>query len=168
MDFLDILRQYANPAAVPAAQVNEHFDAVAQQAPQQSMGSAVAAALRSNATPPFAETIGSLFANSNPQQRAGVLNELMQSLGPAALSTVGGGFLGQLLGSNSASGGITAAQSQQVTPQQVTQLAQSAERQDASVIDRLGGFYAQHPTLVKSLGVAALGVLMSHLHQQQQ
>jgi hypothetical protein len=51
MGILDILKQYSNPGTTPAGDVAGHFDAVAQQASPQDLGSGIAAALRSGATP---------------------------------------------------------------------------------------------------------------------
>jgi hypothetical protein len=62
---------------------------------------------------------------------------------------------------------ITPQQAQQITPAAVQQLADHAESVDGSIVDKLGGFYAQHPTLVKSLGVAALGMVMSRMSSRR-
>jgi len=70
---------------------------VAQQASPQDLGAGIAAALRSNATPAFGQSVGSLFSLSSPQQQAGLLNQLIQSIGPGALSGVAGGILGRVL-----------------------------------------------------------------------
>jgi hypothetical protein len=48
----------------------------------------------------------------------------------------------------------------------VQQLAEHAERQDPSVVQRAGEFYAQHPDLVKTLGAGALALVMSHLSRK--
>lgn len=166
MGLLDILKQYANPSSSPAGDANAHFDTVAQQAPTKDLGSGIAAAMRSDATPSFGQTVGGLFGRSNPDQQAGVLNQLIQAIGPAALSTAGGGVLGKLLGAAGAAGTVTPAQASQVSATDVSAIAAHAEQKDGSIVDKLGGFYAQHPTLVKSLGVAALGVVMSHMGRQ--
>jgi len=42
-------------------------------------------------------------------------------------------------------------------------LAQHAARKDPGVMDQAAGFYAQHPTLVKTMGAGALAVLMSKI-----
>ena len=167
MGLLDILKQYAEPGARPSGDVFGHFDSVASQALPSQLGGGIAAALRSDATPGLGQVLGNLFGQSNPQQKAGVLNEIMQTLGPAAAATAGGGILGRLLGSTGTSAGttITPTQAAQVSPSDVSTLATSAQQQDDSVVDRLGSFYAQHPTLVKTLGVAALGAVMSHMSQ---
>src|SRR3954468_24026763 len=63
-DLLGMLQQYtggANNSANP-----EHdFDHVAQNASQDHLAGGLAGAFRSDATPPFAQMIGSLFSNSD-------------------------------------------------------------------------------------------------------
>jgi hypothetical protein len=164
MTLLDTLEQYAAPSSAPSGDAFGHFDAVAQQATQRDLGDGIAAAMRSKATPSFGETIGNLFGHSNPKQRAAVLNEIMQSLGPAGMATAGGGILSRILGGGTGpTSAITPSQAAQVSPADMSIIASHAEQQNGSIVDRLGSFYAQHPTLVKTLGVAALGAVMSHM-----
>ena len=165
MGLMDILNQYVNPSAAPSGNVNDHFDQVAQQASPADLGQGIAAAFRSNSTPAFGQSVGNLFGQSNPQQQAGLLNQLVQSIGPGALSGVAGGVLGRILG-NSTGGGtptITPAQASQLSPQDVSAIATHAQSQDDSIVDKVGSFYAQHPTLVKTLGAVALSAVMGHL-----
>lgn len=168
MGLLDILNQYVNPSTAPTGDVMEHFDQVAQQAQPQDLGRGIAAAMRSDSTPPFGQMVGNLFGQSNPQQQAGVLNQLVQSIGPGALSGIAGGILGRVLGSGSSTGvpTITPAQASQLSPADVNAIATHAQNQDGSVIDKIGGFYAQHPALIKSLGAAALAVALGHMRSQ--
>jgi len=165
MSLLDILSQYAS-SALPQADTASHFDTAAQQASPADLGGALASMFRSSATPAFGQQIGDLFNRSNPSQQAGLLNQILQSVGPSALGAAGG-VLGSILGTGAASGGtmptITPEQASQVSPADVQAIANHAEQHDPSIIDRAGAFYAQHPTLVKSLGVAALALTMSHL-----
>jgi hypothetical protein len=105
--------------------------------------------------------VGQMFGQSNPQQRAGVLNQLLQSLGPGVLAPLGGIF-GH--GNTAAGPGVpqvTPDQAARVTPEQVQEIAAKAEAHDPSVLDRIGGFYAQHPDLVKTLGSAALAITLA-------
>ena len=168
MSLLDILNQYTGQAT-PGPDTNAHFDQAAQQTPLSDLGSAITAMLHSNATPGFGQTMGQLFNQSNPQQQAGLLNQILQTIGPAALGAAGG-VLGNLLGTTSSaatSAGtmptITPEQASQVSQQQVQDIATHAEQHDPSIVDQAGAFYAQHPTLVKSLGAAALAIGLSHL-----
>jgi hypothetical protein len=167
MGLLDILKQYSEPGAQPSGDVFGHFDSVAQQATPQQLGGGIAAALRSDTTPAFGPTIANLFGQSNPNQKAGLLNEIMQALGPVAAASAGGGILGRILGTGGAAPiiPITPAQAAQVSPSDLSTLATTAQQHDDSIVDRLGTFYAQHPTLVKTLGVVALGAVMSHMSQ---
>jgi hypothetical protein len=173
MGIFDILKQYAASGSAPAGDVPGHFDAVAQQANHQQLGSGIAAALRSDATPAFGQTIGNLFSQSSPEQKAAVLNEIVQALGVAGVAGAGSGVLGRILGAGAgtvpgaATPTITPAQAAQVSPADMSAIAAGAQKHDDGIVDRLGTFYAQHPTLVKSLGVAALGAVMSHMSQQQ-
>ena len=164
MGLLDILNQYAG-SAQPQADTASHFDAAAQQASPADLGSAIASMFRSDATPAFAQQIGQLFNGSNPQQQAGLLNQILQGVGPSALAAAGG-VLGRVLGTGASTTGvptITPEQASQLSPSDVQAIANHAEQHDPSIVDRAGAFYAQHPTLVKSLGVAALALTMNHM-----
>jgi hypothetical protein len=172
MSFLDdVLKQYSNPSAAPNGDVEQHFDQVAQGAPAEDLGKSIAASLRSDATPAFGESVARMFTNSNPQQQAGLLNQLLGSLGPGARAGLGGlgGVLGGLLGGAAAPGAaaITPAQASQVSPADVSTVAAHAEQHDPSIVDHVGAFYAQHPDLVKTLGAVALGMVMSHMNNRR-
>ena len=172
MGILDILQQYADPAHARPDQVNAHFDQVAQQASPQDLGRGVAEAFRSDATPPFEQMIGSLFSQSNPQQRAGILNQLAPALGGGGgggLSSILGAVLGGALGGGgSAPAPITPEQASQVSPADVTAMAAQARAKDPSIMERAGQFYAQHPDLVKGLGAAALAIALGKMHSSRQ
>ncbi|MEO7055916.1 MAG: hypothetical protein ABI281_04485 [Caldimonas sp.] len=169
MSFLDILKQYAGDAVAPPGDVHAHFDDVARQAAPADLGSGIAAAFRSDSTPPFGQLVGNLFDRSNPQQQAGVVDQLVQALGTGGLASVAGGLLGRVLGkgTDTAATSITPEQASQLSPTDVATIAAQAEKQDPSIVDRLGNFYAQHPTLVKTLGVAALGIAMRHMNDRR-
>jgi hypothetical protein len=156
-------------SASARSDIPAHFDEASQNASPDTLGDALASMFRSNATPPFSEMVGSLFGQSNPEQRADVLNHLVQALGPAAATLGGAGILGRLLGRltpGSSAPRITPEQAAQVSANDVTQLAAHAEQHNPSIVDRLGSFYAQHPTLVKTLGAAALSIALGHLRRR--
>lgn len=167
MSLADILNRYVG-SPQPQADTGAHFDQAASAAAPDQLGAALSSMFRSDQTPPFAQLVGNLFNNSNPQQRAGVLNQIVQALGPAAAGAGAGGILSQILGGAVPPTGapnITPEQAAQVSPAAVTQLATHAEQHNPSVVDTLGSFYAQHPTLVKSLGGMALAVALGHLRK---
>lgn len=172
MSLLDILNQYTGNQPQPGPDTATHFDQAAQQSSPGALGGAIAAMLRSDATPAFGQTMGQLFNRSNPQQQAGLLNQILQSVGPGALGAAGGilsSILGTGGGTGTATGGVptvTPAQASQLSPQQVQDIATHAEQAKPSIVDEVGGFYAQHPTLIKSLGAAALAIGLGHLRSQ--
>ncbi|MEP6941919.1 MAG: hypothetical protein ABI981_03225 [Betaproteobacteria bacterium] len=158
---MDILQQYTGNTG-ESANAHQHFDEVARQAPPEVLGQGVADAFRNDATPSFGAMVGQMFGQSNPQQQAGVLNQLLRSIGPGALAALGGGILGRM--SAPAGAGVpqvTPDQAAQVTPTQVQDIAARAEQHDPSVLDRIGGYYAQHPEVVKTLGSAALAIALA-------
>jgi hypothetical protein len=122
----------------------------------------VADAFRADSTPPFGEMVAQMFGKSNPQQQAGVLNQLLQSIGPGVLSALGGGILGKMAASAPVTDSqLTPQQAAQVTPAQAQEIATQAQQHDPSVLDKIGGFYANHPQLVKTLGSAALAITLA-------
>jgi len=162
MGLMDILQQYSNLGAAPSPYAHDHFDEVARTAPPDVLGQGVADAFRSDQTPAFGEMVSQMFGRSNPQQQAGALNQLLRSLGPAVLASLGGGILNRLgAGTNTGFPQLTPQQASQLTPEQVQEIANRAEQHDPSVFDKIGGFYAQHPQLVKTLGSAALSIALA-------
>jgi hypothetical protein len=110
--------------------------------------------------------VSQLFAQATHEQKAGMLQQLLGSLNPAALTALGGaGALGSLLssGSNVTTATISAQQAAQLTPAQVEQIAAHAEKQNPRVIDTMSNFYAQHSGLVKTLGGAALTIALAKI-----
>lgn len=167
-DLGNILQQYLGGNANNQANPNDDFDQVVQHAPQGTVAQGVTEALRSDQTPPFPQMVGQLFGNSDPTQRAGMLNQLINSVGPGLLSSIAGGALGNLFGGHSAGAAapaITPEQASNMTPEQVEQIAAQAEQHNPGVVDRMGDFYAQHPTLVKSIGGAALAIVLGRMAQ---
>lgn len=163
MGLMDILQQYSGTKTVAnPASAHDHFDEVARAAPPELVGQSVADAFRADSTPPFGEMVGQMFRKSDPQQQAGVLNQLLGSIGPGVLSALGGGILGRMLASApTTSSHITPQQASQVTAAQVQEIATQAEQHDPGVLDKIGGFYADHPQLVKTLGSAALAIALA-------
>ncbi len=168
MGLLDILQQYSDPARAPADGVEDHFDQVARQSNSRDLGNGVAAAFRSDSTPPFGQMIGDLFGRSVPQQRAGILNQIIQSVGAGGLASIAGGVLGRVLGGAGANAPtITPEQASSISPKDAAVIAEDAEKKDPSILDRAGEFYAEHPDLVKGLGAAALAIALGRMHSGQ-
>ena len=164
MGFMDILNQYAGgPAADGASNAPQHFDQVARSAPPEVVGNGLAEAFRAEETPPFGEMVAHLFDNSSPQQRAGLLNELVASLGPGVLGALSGPLANLLSRFGGAGSTVTPEQASAVTPRQVQDVARQAETQSPGIVDRLAQYYARHPDVVKTLGAAALMIALSRM-----
>jgi hypothetical protein len=162
----NVLKQYSGGSTPNAANATEHFDQVAQAAPPNVMAEGLSAMFRSNQTPAFGSLVGSLFSGSNGEQKAGMINQLISSVGPGTVAQLaGGGMLASLLGGGAKS--ITPEQAQNVSPEVVQQIAAHAEKADPSIVDKASAFYAQHSTLVKTLGGAALSVALAKVAERQ-
>lgn len=165
-DINAILQDYLNPSAAAVGdKVDNDFDRVAEKIPQQSVADGVTEALRSEQTPPFPELIGQLFGRSDPQQRADMLNQLIAGINPSLLSSLAGGILGSLFAKNESGTKITAEQARQVSTNAVQEIAQRAEQHNPNVVEQMGEFYAQHAGLIKTLGGAALAVVLKRIAQ---
>jgi len=155
----NLLNQYLGGGAnANPAQAENDFDHVAQNSPFAALAQGVTQALRSDQTPPFSQMVGQMFSNGNPEQRAGMLNQLLSNISPGVLSSVAGGLFGNLAGGDQAR--VSPEQAAQLSPEQVQELAAKAEQQNPGIVERMGDFYAQHPTLIKTIGGAALAVAL--------
>ena len=172
MGLLDQLGQLANQFKTGQAtddDVHSTYDRVAHELPQGELSNGISHVFNSPETPPFEQMLSNLFNNSNATQKAGLLNQILRSLGPNAGQLLAQAGLGGLAAS-AASGGdsvqVTPQQAQQVSPQDVQVLAQKAATKNPSIVDQAASFYAQHPTLVKSIGAGALALLMSRMSRR--
>ena len=163
LDLGDLLQKYLNPSNAPSTDASAHFDQVAQHASPDVVSQGIADALRSDETPPLGQMVSDMFSRANPQQQAGMLNQILSSLGPGALSSLGAGALGGLAGALGGGTQITPQQASQLSPQQVQDIANHAEQANPSIFDKLGNFYAQHPQLVKTLGSAAMTLALAKM-----
>lgn len=168
MSMMDILNQYLNPTPAAAATSEAHFDEVSRSVSPGELGRGVSETLRSDQTPPFGDMVSQIFGRSDPNQQAGLMNQILASLGPAAVAGLGGGLLGRLFGagSNASAGAVatvTPDQASKLSPDDVRDLAAHAEKHNPNVIDAAAGFYAQHPDLIKGIGAMGLAVLLGKL-----
>ena len=162
-DLGGILKQYSGAAATanPGPAVAEHFDQVSSAVPASTLAEGVTHALSSSTgAGGLGQTLSKSYTQATGDQKAGILNTLVASVG----ATTAGRFLGssatQALNSGSP---LSAQHAQQISPSAVQQLADQAAQNDNSVVNRLGALYAQHPTLVKGLGASAMALVMSRL-----
>jgi len=153
-----VLAQYASGTASPQ-DADAHFSQVAQSADAGTLASGIAAMLRSDQTPPFSQLIGQLFASGSLEQKAGMLSTLLSSATPEQRARLSALIPG--LGSGTTQ--VSSAQAGGVPPDAVSSLAHTIEQQSPAIVDKMSGFYAQHPTLVKTLGTAAMMIAMRRI-----
>jgi hypothetical protein len=163
----DIVQKYGGQGGGTAsapADPHEDFQKVAQTAPREQVAQGLSQAFQSDQTPPFPEMLANLFGQSDPNQRAGLLNRLLGSINPAALASLPGlgGLMGMLSGNN-----VGPEQANQVSPVQVKQIAEHAQQQNPSIVDEVSRFYADHPQVVRAIGASAVGLALHHILQRR-
>ncbi|KQQ86910.1 hypothetical protein ASF77_19270 [Massilia sp. Leaf139] len=182
------MQQYMGGASgADNTRATEDFERVTQAAPREAVAQGVTQAFRSDQTPPFPQMLGQMFGQSNPNQQASMLNQLIAAAGPSLIGMLAGrggaggmgggmgglgglgGMLGGLLnGNNDGQPQITPEQASQLSPEQVQEIAQKAEQENPGVVERMGDFYAEHPNVVKGLGGAALAIALAHMASNMQ
>jgi hypothetical protein len=181
----DVLDRYGDGTPNrPPETVDRDFDLFAQQAPPAAVSEGLSAAFRSEQTPEFAQMASQLFGRGSGPQRATMLNALLATVGPMVLQQIlarrqrgpsagtgqQGGGIGDVLGNILRGGGapkVTPEAADQITPQEVEEIAREAEKKDPSVIDRISEVYAQQPQLLKVLGGAALAIALGRMAQKR-
>lgn len=158
MALMDLLRDAGGD------DVDAHFDRVAQTASPHELGAGVADALRSDQTPPFGDTVGQLFGRSSSTQQAGLLNQILASVGPSIATAMAGGALGRILQPGQQQ--VTPEQASRISPADVKEIANHAEQQRPEIIDQVGRFYAEHSDLVKTLGGVALTAVLASMRNR--
>jgi hypothetical protein len=131
----------------------------------QSLASGLAAAFHSDQTPAFPSMLSNMFSNSDGQQRAGLLNQILASAGPGLLGGALSGPLANILRGGATS--VTPEQAQQISPAQVQDLAEHAQKANPSIVEQVSGFYAQHPKVIQALGAGALAMVMAHMKKSE-
>ena len=111
---------------------------------------------------PFGNMVAHMFGHADPAQKTGIINRLLSGMGASAgpvLSRLG------IPGMSSASPipDVTTEQAMRVSPDQVQQLATHAQTANPGIVATMSNFYAQHPVLVKTLGAAALSLILGRI-----
>ncbi|HEY2904625.1 MAG TPA: hypothetical protein VGJ29_01920 [Vicinamibacterales bacterium] len=157
-----MLSQYASGAA-PSGDAGAHFEQVAQSVDSGTVAQGIAAVLRSDQTPPFAQLASQLFASGSSAQKMAMINTLLSSVSPEQRSQ-----LSALIPGLGAASAVTSVQAAAVSPTALQTLAQHAEQHDGGIVDKMSTLYAAHPTLVKTLGSAAMMIAMRKIAEGHQ
>ena len=159
-DMKGLLTQYASGAA-PAGDAGAHFHEVAQSVDPGPLSQGIAAAMRSDQTPPFAQMVSQLFSSGSADQKAAMLSTLLSAVGPEQRTQ-----LASLVPGLGATPDVTSDQAAAISPNAVQSLAEHVERHDSGIVDKMSALYAAHPTLVKTLGSAAMMIAMRTIAQR--
>jgi hypothetical protein len=140
-----LLKQYLNatPGQANAAAASQHFDTVAQQATPDLLSRGLSAVFQSDQTPEFAQLAAQMFSQATPEQKQALLAQLQSLLGPTA--------------------GALGGPAQNIQPGALQSALQQAQTTNPSIVDKVSQIYAQHPTLIKTLGGAALTIALAKM-----
>ena len=139
-----LLQQYMNATPGQAnASAGQHFDTVAQQASPDLLSKGLSAIFQSEHTPEFSQLAAQMFAQATPEQKQALLAQLQSLLGPAGTTLAGA--------------------AQNVQPGAVQSALDQASAANPSIMDKVSAIYAQHPTLIKTLGGAALTIALAKM-----
>jgi len=156
-----LIAQYAAGAA-PSGDPGAHFQQVAQSVDPATLAHGIAAAMRSDETPPFAQMVSQLFSSGSSDQKTAMLNTLLSSITPQQRAQLAALIPG--LGSMAS---VTSDQASAASPSAVQTLAQRVEQHDSGIVEKMSALYAAHPTLVKTLGSAAMVIAMRKIAERQ-
>jgi hypothetical protein len=118
------------------------------------------------------DILGAVLGGGQQRSSGGGLGDILGAVmgGGGGAGAAGGGALAGILGQMMQSGEVrqlTAEEAAQVSPEEVQALAEHAAQNDPSIMDRLSEIYAEHPTLIKTLGSGALMLALSKIAQSQ-
>ena len=147
----------------PPGDAGANFEEVAQSVPPATVAQGIAAALRSDQTPPFAQLVSQLFASGSGSQKMAMLNTLLSSASPDQRAQ-----LAALIPGLGAAASVTADQAATIPPNAVQTVAEHVEQRNPGIVDTMSGLYAAHPALVKTLGSVAMVIAMRTIAQHHQ
>ena len=170
MGMLGGVLQQAEGGQIPQ-NLDQHVDTAASAIGPGALGDVLSHLFNSNQTPPFGQMLGGLFGQSSPNLQASVLNGLIGAAGPAVLGgLLGGGGLSGLAGlfGGGAPRQLTPEEASKISPQEVQQIAHQVQQTNPGVVDQISSIYANHPTLVKTLGTGAMMLALRKIADMQQ
>lgn len=157
----NVVGQYAGGGG-STEDLTAQFHQLVGSADPNALSQGISAALSSDQSPPFAQTVSQLFTSGSADQKAGMLNTLLGAATPDMRAK-----LAAMIPGAAAGGPITGAQASSLPSDVVQNVAQQMQQHNPGVIDQMGSFYSQHPTLVKTLGAAAMMVAMRKIAEHR-
>ena len=154
MGLLDALSQIANAISQNSQPQQSHVDEIVRDDPRDTVREGLREAFDAGDTPSMGEQVGQMFGQSSNQQQAGLINQVIQALGPAAAAALAGGVLQKVMKPGEQQ--VDADAVAQLSPTEVTQVVNEAQQQQPELSQRLSEFYADNSGLIKALGGVAL------------
>lgn len=104
--------------------------------------------------------VTSLYRQSSPVQKAGLINQVLAAVGAAGVvRALPMGWIRALPGVLRGAG-VTPEQATKVRPEEVELLVANAASQNPRMPEKTADFYARHPALAKAIGARALALVM--------
>lgn len=164
MSVLDQLSGLFNSVAsgnLSEQETHSHYDQIAQQVPQQSLGAAIGPVLAGLSNGEVQQRVLNSAQQMSPDQRGGITQALLGALGGG----MGGANLGGLLNQLGISPSV-ASNPQSASPDEIARLAGQAHATDSGLFGQAMSFYSAHPTLVKALGTSVIAGIVGNLSRQ--
>ncbi len=160
MSILDQLSGLFNNVAggnLSQQETHDHYDQIAQQVPQQSLGAAIGPALSSLSNDEVQQKVLNSAQQMSPEQKGGITQSLLGALAGGNLS----GILSQLGISPS-----VASNPQSASPDEIAKLAGQAHATNPGLFEQAASFYSAHPTLIKAMGTVVIAKIVGNLARQ--
>jgi hypothetical protein len=158
--FLDriggLLDQYANgQGAATREEAQEHYDQIAQHVPPDVLRGTIGPAIGGLEGEQVEDRIRRSASRMTPEQRGGMLSQLLGGL-------AGAGGLREVLGRIGVDPSV-ASNPQAASPQDVAKVAAYAKDERPDLFHKAMEFYAEHPVLVKTMGTLAVAAIAKRL-----
>jgi hypothetical protein len=169
-DLSSVLQQYAADTGVYSTEkVERDFVRITRELPTEHVTNGLSEALRSEQTPPFDQVVGQSFEQGDAEQRAGMLNQLLDGAAPAVMKSLmeSGVSHDALHSGDKQEPSVTPELAGRLHPELVQQVAREAHQENPEVIDKMSTFYVDDPALVTTLGGGTLSVVMSKIAESR-
>lgn len=154
MGLLDALSQIVAAASQNNQPQQAHVDEVLDKASPDVLSQGLKEAFDSKETPSIGNLVGQMFGQSSNQQQAGLINQIIQALGPVAAGALAGGVLQKVMKPGQQQ--VNASDVATLSPAEVTEVVNAAQAEKPELSQQLSDFYSQHSGLIKAIGGVAL------------
>ncbi len=131
---MGLLNTHFRKSPMPSASSQpqqSHVDEIVRDAPRDTVREGLREAFDAGDTPSMGEQVGQMFGQSSNQQQAGLINQVIQALGPAAAAALAGGVLQKVMKPGEQQ--VDADAVAQLSPTEVTQVVNQAQQQQPEV-----------------------------------